>query len=123
MLIQAKAPYGMTSVEATSWAPLEIPQPRPSESIRRQSASFWFQLAACERARHWATCSWPSTCSVFAVTRFEVRRLAEVRHAARDPVGLPVHHRCERHAWRAEELLRRARVDEPGGGRFLSRDR
>src|SRR6185295_14119787 len=99
-----------------------MPQPRPSDNIRRQSASFWFQLAACERARHWATCSAPSACSVFAVTCLEVSRLAEVRHAALDPVGLPVEHAREWHAGGAEELLRRSRVDQPGGRRFFSDD-
>src|SRR3954469_22035991 len=99
-----------------------MPHPCPRESMRRQSASFWFQLAAWESARQPGTCSSPSACSVFTVTRLEVRRLAEIRHPGGDPVGLPVEHRGQRHARRAEELLRRARVDEPGCRRFIARD-
>src|SRR5213083_1600218 len=123
MLIQAKAPYGRTSVEAMSVpSASEMPQPWPIASMRRQSASFWFQFAALERAKQPATCCKPSVCSVLAVTRLEVGRLAEVGQAARDPVRLPVEHRGERHARRAKQTLRRAGVDQPGGGRFLAGD-
>src|SRR5688500_18245976 len=107
MLIQAKLPKGMTRVEATSEPPTLTPQPLPSSSIRRQSASFWFQCAALESARQPARCWAPSGWSVLPIPGFEVRRLAQARPAALDPVGLPVDHALERHARRAEQLARR----------------
>src|SRR5205823_11130914 len=67
-------------------------------------------------------CSGRSACSVLAVTRLEVSRLAEVRQAARDPVGLPIKHGGQRHAWRTEKALRGGRVHEPGRGRLLAGD-
>ena len=87
--------------------------------MRRQSASFWFQFAAFDSAKQPAMCCGPSECSVLAVTRLEVGRLAEIRQAARDPLRLPVEHPGERYARRAEEAVRRGGVDEPSGGRFL----
>src|SRR5690349_13934072 len=123
MLIQAKLPYGRTSVVAISVSSAsEMPQPYPMSSIKRQSASFWFQPAARDSAKQPAMCCGPSGCSVLAVTRLEVGRLAEVRHAARDPVGLPVEHRRERHVRRSKKPLRFARVNEPGGWRFRTGD-
>src|SRR5881227_2694896 len=90
--------------------------------MRRQSASFWFQFAAFDSAKQPAMCCGPSACSVLAVTRLEVGRLAEVRQAARDPVGLPIKDGGERHAGRAEKALRGGRVHEPGAGRLLAGD-
>src|SRR3954469_363512 len=123
MLIQAKSPYGRTSVVATSVpSASEMPQPQPMSSIRRQSASFWFQPAACESAKQPAMCCGPSATSVLAVTRLEVRRLAEIGHASRHPIGLPVEHGGERHARRAEKALRRGGVHQPGGRRLFASD-
>src|SRR3954447_25199434 len=123
MLIQAKSPYGRTSVVATSVPSASaMPQPRPMSSISRQSASFWFQPAACESAKQPAMCCGPSATSVLAVTRLEVRRLAEIGHAAGNPVGLPVEHGGERHARRTEKALGGSRVDQPGGRRLFASD-
>src|SRR5919106_577109 len=88
--------------------------------MRRQSASFWFQFAARESARQPARCASPSGCSVLPVTRLEMRRLAEARLTARDPVGHPVDHRLKRNTRVAEELLCLRGVDEPGGVGFFS---
>src|SRR5688500_967040 len=122
MLTQAKSfPYGRTRVEAASVpSGSEIPQPCPMPSISRQSASFWFHPADAESARQPARCSAPSRCSVFPVTRFEVRRLAEARLAAAHPIGHPVDHRLERDTRRPEQAGGRGGVHQPGGLRFLA---
>src|SRR5688572_15084270 len=98
MLTQAKVSKGSTSVDAINSPRAEIPQPWPIASMRRQSASFWFQCAARESARQPARCFSPSACSILSVTRLEVGGLSEARLAARDPVGDPVDHRLERDA-------------------------
>src|SRR3954452_2813662 len=122
MLIQAKSPYGKASVVAISVpSASDRPQPPPMSSIRRQSASFWFQPAACDSAKQSAMC-WAVSRSVLAVTRLEVRGLAKVGHATRDPIGLPIEHRGERHARRAKQALRRRRVDQPGARRLFAGD-
>src|SRR3954468_15864338 len=123
MLIQAKSPYGKASVVAIRVpSASDRPQPPPMSSIRRQSASFWFQPAACDSAKQSAMCWAVSRCSVLAVTRLEVRGLAKVGHATRDPIGLPIEHRGERHARRAKQALRRRRVDQPGARRLFAGD-
>src|SRR5438105_928634 len=125
MLTQAKSPYGRTSVEAMSVpsSGAEIPQPCPISSIRRQSASFWFQLADLESAKQPAMCSRPSGCSVLAIPSFEMRRLAEALPAVRHPFGHPVDHGVDWHSWGAEEALRVGDVDEPRRLRLLSGER
>src|ERR671919_183740 len=116
MLTHAKsAPYGSTRVDAASVpSASEMPQPLPISSMRRQSASFWFQLANLESARQPARCCGPSGCSVLSIPCFEVRRLPQARLAARDPVRDPVDHRLERHPGRTEKAIRGGGINEPG---------
>src|SRR5688572_24072488 len=99
-----------------------MPQPWPNSSMRRQSASFWFQWAALESVRHPGRSASPSGCSILSIPRFEVGRLAEARLAARDPVGHPIDHRLERHARLAEQHPRRARVDQPRALRLFAEE-
>src|SRR5262245_64021805 len=80
-----------------------LPKPRPSSSIRRQSAATWFQPASCDNgqsaaasAGFRATLSPPAAVSVSAIAHLIVRRLAVARHAAGEPVGGPIDHVLDR---------------------------
>src|SRR5687767_5529076 len=53
-----------------------------------------------------------------AITRIEMRILAETRHATRDPVGGPVEHALDRHARRSKQPHRLRGIDQPRVGRF-----
>src|SRR2546423_9652256 len=122
MLTHAKSPYGSTSVEAASVpAASERPQPWPVSSIRRQSASFWFQFADFESATQPARCCSPRRCSVLSIPGFEMRRLAKARLAPRHPVRYPIDHRPDRDSRRAEKPVGGGGVEQPSGLRFLSR--
>src|SRR5688500_15040575 len=99
-----------------------MPQPWPNSSMRRQSASFWFQWAAWQSARHPGRSASPSGCSILSIPRFDVGRLAEARLAARNPVGHPIDQRVERHARLAEQRPGRARVDQPGALRLFAEE-
>src|SRR6185369_1532563 len=120
MLIQASlSPSGRTS-ELASHSPSlpRRPKPRPAPSMKRQSATFWFQPASIESGQT-ASLSAASigamTSSVLAITHLVVRRLVERGHVAGEPVGRPFDHLGERNVGRAEFLHHAARVVEPAG--------
>src|SRR5690349_14012221 len=103
MLIQASlSPSGRTS-ELASHLPSapRRPKPRPASSMKRQSATFWFQPASIESG-HTASQSPTSigaitNASVLAIAHLVVRRLVERGHVAGKPVGGPFDHLRERH--------------------------
>src|SRR6202023_1938395 len=91
---------------------------------KRQSSAVWFQptLAESASARGASACV-SGTCasaSVAPIAHLEFGRLVEARHVAREPIGGPVEHGCERHAGRPEHTLRALGVGEPCGRRLLA---
>src|SRR6478752_2788005 len=118
MLIQASfSPSGRTSELASHWPSLpRRPKPRPAPSMKRQSATFWFQPASIESG-HTASLSAASigvtASSVLAITHLVVRRLVECGHVTGEPVGRPFDHLGERHVGRTELLHHAVRIVEP----------
>src|SRR5579871_4690939 len=121
MLIQASfSPSGRTSELASHLPSLpRRPNPRPAPSMKRQSATFWFQPASIDRGQT-ASLSPTLIGSILAIAHLVVRRLVERSHVAGEPVGRPFDHLGERHVGLAEFLDHAARIVEPAGGRRLA---
>src|SRR5690242_16621358 len=110
MLIQASfSPNGRTS-ELASHLPSapRRPKPRPMPSMKRQSATFWFQPASIDKGQTASLSATPIVSmlggSILAIAHLVVRRLVERGHVAREPIGRPFDHLGERHV-RVAELL------------------
>src|SRR5258708_17712729 len=122
MLIQANCPYGSVAAVATTRLSTRAAWTVPSARKISQSAATWFQPAsrtsASASGNSAAVSDAPMIGSEGAIACIEMCVLAEARHAARDPVGCPVDHACQRHVGLSEQPDRFRDVDQPGVGRF-----
>src|SRR5688572_28302877 len=89
---------------------------RPRSRKIRQSAAVWFQPASATSAPAASRSAPTRAASVLAIAGLEMRRLAEARAAARDPVGHPVEHCGERDARRPEQPPAGSGIDDPRRG-------